>query len=277
MKNYIIAAACALLFSSLLVCSCNKADNNEGKEQEQQQEQTVSRGKIRIIPTLTKVTDNRFENGDAIGVNIVLPSGAYVTNVKMVYDGSAFPSDLEWYDGTDASVFTGWYPYSSAVPSTFSVQTDQSAGLSASDFVAGTLTGVTPTTDAIIMPFSHRMSRLEIKLANNTGKVLSDLRVGGIVPQATLSDQFVALAAENASKVEITPWAYSSEKYYLLLPPQITSLTVKFKLSGNAREYSIPSADFGPGIQNTIEITENSVKLTGVIVGWDGYDLGTAE
>lgn len=276
MKKNIIAAACLLSIFSLLVSSCSKQDN-ESEQQPGQPEQPVSRGKISIIPTLTKVTDSNFVTGDAIGVNVILPTGPYATNVKMVYDGSAFPSDLEWYEGTEASTFIAWHPYSSTVPNSFAVAEDQSAGLASSDFVAATLTGVTPTTDAIIMPFSHRMSRLEIKLVNNTGKTLGDLRIGGIIPKAVLSNDFVATAPTQSEKREITPWAAATGRYYLLMPPQTTSLVVKFSLNGASKEYTIPSAEFGAGIQNTIEITENSVRLTGVITNWSEYDLGTAE
>ena len=257
MKNNVITAASVLLVFAAALCSC-----------ERNVETTVPASRISILPTLTKVADDHFENGDAIGVNMVLPTGAYATNQRMEYNGTYFSSDLEWYEGTSASSITAWYPYSASVPGTFSVQTDQSAGISSSDFVAGSLTGVKPSENPVPMRFSHRMSRLEIQVDNNTGKTFANLRVGGVVADAVLSQDMEASAAESAPKVTITPCLLGGD-YYLLIPPQVASLEVSFTLDGSARSLTVPSAVFEAGAQYTVQLTETSVILTGIIQNWD--------
>ena len=44
---------------------------------------------VRILPVMTKVTDTAFESGDAIGVSIDRTAGAYATNEKLTYNGTA--------------------------------------------------------------------------------------------------------------------------------------------------------------------------------------------
>ena len=256
MRHYSIICAAVLLASAASAFSCGRKEETVA---------TVSR--IVISPTLTRVTEDRFEPGDAIGVNIVLPSGPFFTNERMEYNGSWFSSDLEWYEGRTVSTVTAWYPYSASVPRRFTVQTDQSRGLSSSDFVAGSQSRVTPSETPVPMTFTHRMSRVEIKVVNNTGKTFGNLCVGGVVAEAALSDAFVAEAVESASEVEITP-CLMGDRYYLIIPPQTASLVLSFTLDGTPRSVSIPSAVFTAGTQSSIELTETSAKLAGVINNW---------
>ncbi len=274
MKRFLIlfAAAVALAVGVAMTSSCRKSNIQKPSDIQKPSEPA----KVRISPVFTKVTETAFEKGDAIGVNIILPSGPYATNACMTYDGNLFSSDLEWYDSDARSTVKAWYPYSSSVPGSFTVKTDQSGGLSSSDFVAGTQAGVIPSVEPVSLSFTHRMSRLEVVITNNTEKVFSDLRIGGLVADASLSDDFVASANPSGSKVDITP-CLINDRYYLIFPPQSASLTVKFSLDGSPREMTIPTASFAAGFQNTIELTETSVKLSGHITGWDSTPGGNTD
>lgn len=257
MKHTIFITASVLLGLVFAASSCeNKAETSAPSSQI-----------VKIIPSITKVTDDSFETGDAIGVNIILPSGAYATNEKMEYNGSYFSSDLVWYEGTSSSTVSAWYPYSNNVPSAFSVQTNQSSGLSSSDFVSGVFRYARPSETPLSMPFKHRMSRIEIQLNNTTGKTMDDLRIGGVVADAVLADDFTLSASSSAEKVEITPCLIGGN-YYLLIPPQTAEVYVNFNLDGEPRHLSIPSATFSAGAQSTIELTTTSAKLIGVIENW---------
>ena len=257
MKHNIIHRATVIFGLAALIISCTR---NE--------ETSPFRGRISIIPDFTKVTEDRFETDDAIGVNISLASGAYATNQKMVYNGSFFSSDLQWYEGSEKSTIAAWHPWSESVPQAFSVQTDQSEGLSPSDFVAGSLDNARPSESPLKMKFSHRMSRLEISVINNTGKEFDNLLIGGVAAEALLSEDFVASASPSAPKVAIKPYM-SGAKYFALIPPQTASLEISFTLDGSGRSLTIPSVVFPAGASSRIELTETTAKLTGIIQSWE--------
>jgi len=145
MKKVVILAA-----GLLVLAACEKKE-----------EPVVEPFEVRISPVLTKVAETSFEKGDAIGVNISRGTTPYTTNSKLTYDGNEFSGSLLWYaEGADQATVWAYYPYSETLPTSFTVQADQSTGTSASDFVAGTKEGVIPSAHAITVPFQHKLSAL---------------------------------------------------------------------------------------------------------------------
>ena len=135
MKRSIYLAA-----ALLALAACNK-DNV--KEDYSQYSLTVS-------PVITRATETNFESGDAIGLSVIRETGSFADNAKLTYDGSQFKSALNWYsDGDVTATLKAYYPYSSSFPASFTVQTDQSAGTSASDFLSAVKEGVKPTAEAV--------------------------------------------------------------------------------------------------------------------------------
>lgn len=256
MKKGLLFWAVFLPASFSLFLSCEKEVRNQSEEQ------PLSSSKIRIVPTLTRVTETQFETGDAIGVHVNLPSGPYADNVKLVYDGTAFSGDLEWYTGSEACDFYAYFPYSADYYGKFTVQSDQSSGLSASDFIVGELHSVRPTEAALQMTFRHLLSRLEIQVNNHSGKELSALKICGARPDTYLEDE----------PVEITPFLREG-KYYAIIPPQDASLVLSFSLDGEERTAEVASSYFVQGAQHTITLTLDPetgllAALTGEIDGW---------
>ena len=189
MKKTILFAACLLALAA-----CNKMPSpNQGVPQA-----------VRIDPVMTRATDTAFENGDAIGVSITRSAGAYATNQKFTYNGLEFTADLQWYaEATDESTVAAYYPYASAVPTTFSVQTDQSSGISSSDFIAAVKEGVLPTSNAVTMPFKHKLVKLVINLTNENNYSLDALVLKGLIPTADIAADFSATASAGVDQYQL--------------------------------------------------------------------------
>ena len=184
MKQIVILGACLL---ALVACEKRGTtpEPTPGKSEKQL---------VRISPVMTKVTESAFEAGDAIGVTMVRSNtDIYADNVKMVYDGSVFSGSLMWYpEGTDGSSITAYYPFSTT-PGTFAVQTDQSAGTSASDFVAGVKTGVLPSAHAITIPFKHKLTRIVLNVTNNAEGEPTSIALKGAKLGVNIAEDFTAV------------------------------------------------------------------------------------
>lgn len=136
MKSISIISAAAALIA--IASGCNKTEG--GKEE--------PKIPIRISTSVTKVTDNDFEAGDAIGLYVVnavasgenswssgslQASGNHLDNARYSYDGSNWKADTEhyWKDSVTPADFYCYYPYSATVSSLdaleFQIPADQSA------------------------------------------------------------------------------------------------------------------------------------------------------
>ena len=138
-------------------------------------------GKVSIVPVITRATDVNFEDGDAIGVNIVRGEESYAVNNKLTYASDVFSGTLLWYsEATDKSTVTAYYPYQPAgVPATFSVAADQTAGVSGSDFIAGVKADVTPSVNAIVVPFRHMLTKIVLNVTNESESEIREVSLGG--------------------------------------------------------------------------------------------------
>ena len=255
MRKKLVFLLALLTSVSCLLPSCEKVED-------QPQEATPSPLKVRISPTIAKVTETQFERGDAIGVIIVLPTGVYASNARLEFDGTEFSGDLDWFDGASTCDIYAYYPYSADYQENFSVQADQSEGLSPSDYISGSISGVSSTANAVSMVFYHQMSRLEIQVTNNSGKQFADLKIGGLRPDSSLKED----------PIEITP-CLRNGNYYALVPTQRAALTLSFTLDGEQRTTEVPTSYFIAGKQHTVNLVLNPetgalAAITGEIDGW---------
>ena len=148
-----------------------------------------------IIQTATtRVNDEGFCNGDAVGIYVVnfengqsgtmQVKGNQADNVKYVYDEVNFkwvPEKEVYFRDRNTKVdIVGYYPYAnpqSIATYPFEVQKDQSTaatngalgGYEASDFLWGKAAEVTPTASRINLKFHHRMAGVHISLIEGTG------------------------------------------------------------------------------------------------------------
>ena len=236
---------------------------------------------VRILPVMTKVTNTAFENGDAIGVTITRESGAHATNEKLTYNGTEFSGSLMWYaEGTAGATVSAYYPYADAVPAKFSVAADQSAGTSASDFVAGSKEGVLPSASAVVIPFKHKLTKIILSVTNNAAGDLSAIKLSGARLAANIAADFSATVDETAATGTIKAFKKDATTYCLILPPQTVGLTATVETAGgNVLAQNLAETELVAGKQYTINMIVNpkdlAVAFAGDIEDWEnGGEIG---
>lgn len=142
----------------------------------------------------TRVNDNGFCDGDAIGIYVVnyedgesgalQQSGNQVDNVKYVYDEPnnnwIADKDVYYRDNYTPVDIIGYYPYakpSSVTAYPFEVSKDQSTvaangalgGYEASDFLWAKAANITPTASRVNLKFQHCMSGVQVTLVEGSG------------------------------------------------------------------------------------------------------------
>lgn len=228
---------------------------------------------LRIEPEISRVVGTVFSEGDLIGLSIAnSENSAYLTNKKLVYNGSYFTADgLLWYNNiTLKADLRAYYPYdATGEPERFRVAEDQSAeGYEASDLLAATATGVTPTASPVKMTFHHLFSRIEILVKNLSTAEITSLKVGGARLGADLDlDHLKASVREAESPKEITPHTITAgERYQAVIVPQTLSFSLQIETShGKQYDYSLVQTTLQPATSYTIEISLTDLDLEAVL------------
>ena len=270
MKKSVILAGMALL----TLAACNKNPKVEPQPVD------FSQYAVRVEPVITRATETNFEKGDQIGLSIVRAAGDYATNKQLTYDGTAFSGDLNWYDeGAEESTLKAYYPYNSteSLPTRFTVQSDQSKGTSASDFVSAVKENVLPSANAVPMVFKHRLSRLVVTVKNNSGAEIEKVQFQEIIPVALIADDLTAKVDENAKWQTITAFA-DGDKYYAIVPGQTVAPIVAVTAGGKELTQQLVEVTLEPGKQYSVSVVVNKeeikVVLAGEIENWtDGGEI----
>ena len=271
MKKAFWMAAAALL----ALAACNKNSKPDTPPVD------FSQYKLRVEPVITRVTETNFESGDAIGLSVAKPSGDYAANVKLTYDGTAFSGDLNWYEeGEVTSTLKAYYPYKEgeALPTSFTVQHDQSKGTAASDFVSAVKENVLPSANAVPVVFKHRLSRLVTTVKNNTGADIESIVFEEFVPQAHIAADLTATVVDGAKWQPLTPF-FKDDKYYLIVPAQTVKPVVKVTAGGKTLTEQLTEVSLEPGKQYSLSMVVNKeeikIVLAGEIENWDdGGEIG---
>ena len=268
MKKALILAGAAVL----ALVACNKTPKEEPQPVD------FSQYSVRVEPVITRATETNFENGDQIGLTVARAAGVYAENAQLTYDGSAFSGSLNWYsEGTDEATLKAYYPYASAVPTTFTVAADQSAGTASSDFISAVKEGVLPSANAIAMVFKHQLSRLVVTVQNNSGNAIESVVFKGIVPTATIAADLTATVDASAEAIDIKAFA-DGEKYYAIVPGQKVAPVMAVTAGGKVLTQQLVEATLEPGKQYSVSVVVNKeeikVVLAGEIENWiDGGEI----
>ncbi len=269
MRRIILLSLAAL--AALAACNRNPVPGPDSA-------QDFSKYNVKVEPVITRATETDFENGDAIGLTLSREAGVYAENEKLSFDGASFSGSLKWYnEGADEAVLKAYYPYAQEVPSSFTVQADQSAGLSSSDFLSSVKENVLPSANAVAMVFKHRLSRIVINVVNNAGYTLDAISLKGAIPTAVIDSDLLATVDADAAPAEIKAYA-NGGKYYVIVPAQTVALTARVVAAGVDMEQKLAEAALVAGKQYTINMivnpTDIKVVLSGEIENWeDGGDL----
>ncbi len=263
MKRYLTIALAALALAG-----CQKP---EGPVQ-------TGPSKVQIEPVITRATEVNFENGDKIGLTMAKVNGTenHATNTPLTFDGSVFAGDLLWYtDAYSESDIHAYYPYNEAgTPTSFSVATDQTAGIGSSDFMAASKKGVLPTLNAVSMVFKHQMTKIVIKIDNQTGEEISEVLLKNSVPTAAVDVAAMTVAPDaSAAAADIKAWAkVAGKEYNAIIVPQTVALNLTVALQSTTMSQPLASMELKAGGQYTVDvrILAEGMKVTasGEIENW---------
>ena len=264
---FIIAA-----FSTLLV-SCKQVGPIDNPDP----------AKVRIDPVITKATDVDFENGDVIGISIVRSNGVYAENAPLTYNGLEFSGDLCWYlEPQDPSEIVAYYPYdASGVPDTFTVKTDQSAGISSSDFITASKSDVYPSFNSVSLAFKHRLTKIALTLANLSEKKIAKVELDGLTPVARVNVKDGSVEADTiAAKVAINTCQVAVDTFWkAIVVPQTAQMNLKVTLAdGKVLVQKLAEITMEPSTQYAISavVYNDNVKIitSGQIEPWlNGGDI----
>ncbi len=270
MKRYLTIALAALAFAA-----CQKPESPV----------ETGSSKVRIEPLITRATEVNFENGDKIGLTMAKVNGTenHATNTPLTFDGTVFSGDLLWYtDAYSESDIYAYYPYDAAgTPASFSVALDQTAGIGSSDLMAASKKGVVPTMNAVAMVFKHQMTKIVIKIDNQTGEAVSEVLLKNSVPTAAVDIAAMTVApAAGVAAADIKTWAKTAgSEYNAIVVPQTVALTLSVGLQTTVMNQPLASMELKAGSQYTIDvrILSDGMKVTasGEIENWtDGGNIG---
>lgn len=239
---------------------------------------------VKITPVVTKATDVNFENGDKVGVTIMQGEVAYAENQLLTYGDNVFSGSLKWYaEALTPSTLTAYYPYSqNGVPASFTVAADQTAGYSSSDLMAGKKEDVTPSDNAVVVPFKHILTKISLELDNQSGANISAVELRGSKTTADVDMANLTATASEGSEVntikahEVT----ANALYSAIVVPQTVSFELAVTSStGKELTQKLVSTELKPGYQYTVKVkvlpSDIKVSISGEIENWgDGGEIG---
>ncbi|MBO7300786.1 MAG: fimbrillin family protein [Tidjanibacter sp.] len=248
--------------------------------------------KISLFSTMTnftRATDTAFEEGDQIGLHIVIPQGTYLNNAHFTYTEGALvgEKDYYWYmdEGTESDVYA-YYPYSAtgnyrAGGYTFTVSADQNraGGYTASDLMIAHTTSK-PTAEAVELPFKHALSKVVVNIDNQLEEEIENVWFSEVYGTTTVSFKSGETTVSGTKGTIKTARAANGDPTWaLILVPQenvtpkliITTVSKKqytYQLSGEV------SFSAGKVSSASITISDDSIytDFTPVISDWVADD-----
>lgn len=253
----------------------------------------------------TRATANAFESGDVTGLYMteydgsnkpaqLQVSGNAVNNAALRFDGTSWTTTptLYWDKGVKYDVY-GYYPYSkpaSVDEYRFSVSSYQSTaktagslgGYEASDFLWAKQTGV-KYPDVVNLTFSHRMSRLVVKLVKGDdfeGDIPKDVvvKVHGTVTDAIVDLGSGVVVKDNYGKAQTITMKKESDTVFssIIVPQRIDNRQPLIEVLTSNVSYLMESRFvFRSGIQHSVNIILDSdpakvkIEIGGEIQGWN--------
>lgn len=248
---------------------------------------------------VTRVNDNGFCDGDAMGVYIVdyqgdtpgtlQNNGNRGNNVKHTFDEAAYKwnsaYDVYWKDEHTHIDIYGYYPFGApedvnAYP--FEVQKDQSTtttnnemgGYEASDFLWGKAADVAPTEKVIRLPMRHRMSSPRITLAEGEG--FADGEWAGLEKQVlvrnvkrnaliNLADGSIT-ATDEVQQTGTIPYVKDNVFRAIVVPQTVSANTVLFTITVDGVVYNFSKPEdftYVSGKMHNFTIQVNKKEPTG--------------
>ena len=282
MKQYILKLSCIAL--AIFSISCTKED--------------IEDNSIKVCfehPNSTKVTDTGFEQNDKVGLyitksdEILESAGNYVNNNMLVYDGADWNPAQTMYWSQGAYNVYAYYPYLNSIesvadlPLSVSLEQNHLGNYMASDFLWASKEGVSASSLAVSMTFSHRMSRLYMKLVpgeDYSGEIPEDAQVfvHNVITEATV-DLNVGIVTINdrASSKTLQARNMGNNCYSAIIVPQrISSRIPLIEVVMDGVSYLYESSfNFKRGVQHNVDLvisknpTQIKIEVGGEIQDWN--------
>ena len=261
---------------------------------------------IKISPSVqdSRATDYGFENGDCIGLYVVNYTGGtagsladrgnHVDNMRFTYNGQWTPdTPVYWLDNETHADFYLYYPYAdvnSVSAYNFAVNKDQSTetAYKASDFMVGKTTNVSPTAIATVIPPSHTLSRIVVKLEPGNGFTKQSIASSAIsvkingVKCGSVIDIAKGTATPSGDATSVSPWR-DGDSYKAIIVPQTVDECKLITVTVDGREFSLKKSftfESAKSHKFTVVLNKTSNGVNVNINPWNEDDVdngGTAE
>ena len=288
-----------LISACLLWTGCSKSENGPDKPSGGGTE-IVQKIPLAISTTITKVLNDSFEEGDAIGLYVVnaisngssgwnsgslINTGNHLSNVKFSYESGVWKSQQEYYwkDASTPADFYCYYPHTgsvadvSAVP--FAIKADQSSeeNYRSCEILWGKSALQFPSKNKVNITVTHRMSQIQITILPGKGftaetlrESLKSVKINNLECNALLNLKDGALTA-NGNSADITPY-YDGTLYRALIVPQSVENKTLITLIVDGMTRSLTqSIEFTSGTIKKCTITVDKLS-EGINIGISGWD-----
>ena len=295
----ILILVLGLISACLLWTGCSKSENGPDKPSGGGTE-IVQKIPLAISTTITKVLNDSFEEGDAIGLYVVnaisngssgwnsgslMNTGNHLSNVKFSYESGVWKSQQEYYwkDASTPADFYCYYPHSgsvadvSAVP--FAIKADQSSeeDYRSCEILWGKSALQFPSKNKVNITVTHRMSQIQITILPGKGftaetlrESLQSVKINNLECNALLNLKDGALTA-NGNSADITPY-YDGTLYRALIVPQSVENKTLITLIVDEMTRSLTqSIEFTSGTIKKCTITVDKLS-EGINIGITGWD-----
>lgn len=295
----ILILVLGLVSACLLWTGCSKSENGPDKPGGGGTE-IVQKIPLAISTTITKVLNDSFEEGDAIGLYVVnalsngssgwnsgslMNTGNHLSNVKFSYESGVWKSQQEYYwkDASTPADFYCYYPHTgsvadvSAVP--FAIKADQSSeeNYRSCEILWGKSALQFPSKNKVNITVTHRMSQIQITILPGKGftaetlrESLQSVKINNLECNALLNLKDGALTA-NGNSADITPY-YDGTLYRALIVPQSVENKTLITLIVDGMTRSLTqSIEFTSGTIKKCTITVDKLS-EGINIGISGWD-----
>ncbi|MCC8036346.1 MAG: fimbrillin family protein [Rikenellaceae bacterium] len=244
---------------------------------------------IAVHPSIhTRATETAFEQGDKIGVTIKLDgeATAYKTNAELTHNGSYFVSqEIKWYSEDVASTFEAYHPFDENYSKSFSVVQDQSTtGYYESDLLLAYAENVKPNVNGVSLTFVHCMSRLIVRIDNQSQHDISAVRIRNTRGDVTVNPSLkTATVKVFSNTIEISAQKIDSDIFRAILAPQEAAIEIEIENElGTTVTKTFKTISMSGGesytanvtVSDDFDISDYQITSDGQIEGWeDGGDL----
>lgn len=295
----ILILVLGLVSACLLWTGCSKSENGPDKPSGGGTE-IVQKIPLAISTTITKVLNDSFEEGDAIGLYVVnalsngssgwnsgslMNTGNHLSNVKFSYESGVWKSQQEYYwkDASTPADFYCYYPHTGSVADVstipFAIKADQSSGenYKSCEILWGKSALQFPSKNKVNITVTHRMSQIQITILPGKGftaetlrESLQSVKINNLECNALLNLKDGALTA-NGNSADITPY-YDGTLYRALIVPQSVENKTLITLIVDGMTRSLTqSIEFTSGTIKKCTITVDKLS-EGINIGISGWD-----